>query len=373
MKWTPMIAFAVLPFFAATAALADAVTANAAPAAETAAASQPAGDVDNAAHPHPHARHHGARYHARHHHHHARDADQGVCQRQNAALAQGPLGLTFQAGAFGAPRRVCPKSEVGLALRAPVAAEIGRELFTDLVGDVPTPVLDVLDGREQFYVNATAGTAITLAWAPLSRVELFLEIEAFRFQYVRASTTSTAMGFGHLSPGATFLVAEGRDYAVGVTGRAQLPTATGFYRHTFPFALDVGAQVLVQPLPFLRLHGYLGGSGAVALGAVADARGGLVGVAGAEILPFDWLAFVADLNGRALYDDTLDHLALGLGVRAAIFSTVGLEGGLLIPLAGSERALTALMVRATWRLGDLSVQRLMRGDVRWDEAILPQR
>lgn len=310
--------------------------------------------------------------HHRHHRRHSR-REVSLCRRGNPALAQGPLGSTYQAGAFGAARRLCPRTDVGIFIRAPVTAEIGEELFVDLVGGAPDFVIEALRGREQFYVNAAAGSGVALAWSPVERVELFLEIEALRAQYIRASVTSTALGFGHLSPGATVVLSQSPTHAIGVTGRAQLPTATGFYKNVFPFGLDAGVSGALLPYSFLRLHGYVGGSGAVAVGPVADARAGMVAVGGVEILPFDWLSFVADLNGRLLYEDPLDHLSVALGVRAAVFSTVGLEFVAMAPLVGAERGLGAVMARATWRLGDLSVRRLLKGDVMWDEALYYRR
>lgn len=284
-------------------------------------------------------------------------------------MAQGPLGATYQAGAFGAARRLCPRTDIGLFLRAPVAAEIGEELFVDLVGGAPDFVIESLRGREQFYVNGALGSGVALAWAPTEGIELFLEIEALRAQYIRASVTSTALGFGHLSPGATVVLSQSPTHALGVTGRAQLPTATGYYKNVFPFGLDVGVSGALRPFSFLRLHGYLGGSGAIAVGPVADPRAGIVAVSGVEVLPFDWLSFVADVNSRMLYEDPLDHLSVALGVRAAVLSTVGLEFVAMAPLVGAERGLGAVMARATWRLGDLSVSRLLDGDVMWDEAL----
>lgn len=273
------------------------------------------------------------------------------CETGAAGLPRGPVAATMQHGEFGVARRVCPRTEIAVESRGSAIAEVGTELLESLVGPVPAPVAGALLGKEQFYVNAQSAGTVVLSYALSSRLELFGSFEALRGQYVRASYTATPIGIGHTNVGATVRIFTADDVTLGVTSRLQLPTAISLYKNAWPIELDTGVSMLYQPLPALRWHTYMGGSGSIAITAGAsNPRVGLVSVSGLEVLPFDWLSFVVDVNSRTAYDAPLDHLGLAFGARAKIFGGLGVQTGFLFPILGQERGLAAAMVSLSYRL-----------------------
>jgi len=90
--------------------------------------------------------------------------------------------------------------------------------------------------------------------------------------------------------------------------------------------------------PNVRAHIWLTLLGSLGVGdGPADPRGGVRFGGGLDWHPFEWLAFVAEVQSGFFYRALLDLLAVNVGVRLGLGPEVGLELAVALPLFG-ERA-----------------------------------
>lgn len=250
---------------------------------------------------------------------------EGVCG--DAARPDGPLPAGFHRGDHGVARRACPRTEAGIGLGGRAVVE-PQNFYANLVGHLR------VDGSIEI--------------AP--RLELFGALELLEAQQVISSFRAGHLGLGNTSLGATWLFHESDEVGLAAFGRATLPTALGLYQRAFPVGGDIGVTGVVVPIEPIRLRAAAFGTSALTLGGGAPTpRAGFAGQIGMDVAPWHWLALSAELNGAALYAAPLDHAALGLGARFAIWEGLGAEIGAVVPLAGRERNLATAIARVSWR------------------------
>lgn len=250
-----------------------------------------------------------------------------VCDAPEEGLATGPLPLGFGPGALGTPRRACPRTEVA-------------------VGAVGGAIVE----PESFYGNLSGAAVVDGSFALSPRLEVFGSLEPVLYRTVISSFSASHLGVGHSALGATFVVLDEGPLVVGVTSRAVLPTAFGYYKNAFPLGLESGLTLAFQPVDFLRLYGQASGLGTVMLTAGdPNPRAGLLAAGGAELRFGEWAALVGEVRGLGLYDADLDSLSLGLGLRARVWAGLGAEAGVLVPIAGRERSLGIGTLRVSYR------------------------
>lgn len=243
------------------------------------------------------------------------------------SLADGPLPIGFSQRDFGLVRRACPRTEVGLGLEA-----------------------DAIVENENFYGNVRTALRLDASVQPVGPLELFVTVEPLFYQVVIQSFRDDHLGLGDTSFGATLLAFARDRFALSLMARGTVPTAIGYYEHSFPAGLDGGVLLLVEPIAALRLHaGLLAGTRFAFTKADPDPRGALVGNGGLDLVVADWLSVVLDLNGQALERGGLDHLSAALGLRAAPWEKLSIELGANVPFAGNERSLGAFLLRGSYR------------------------
>lgn len=243
------------------------------------------------------------------------------------ALPDGPLPVGFSQRDFGIIRGACPRTSVGIAVD-------GRAIVEN----------------ENFYGNIRVAGRVDGSVQPFDQLELFATVEPIAYQLVIQSFKDDYVGFGESAIGATLLAFARDSFALSLMVRGDLPTSFGYYQGSLPFGVEGGLLVLVEPVEPLRLHGGLLVGERLALSpAGAQERFALVGNAGMDLILFDWLSFVVDLNGQALERGDLDHLSIGAGARAVVWDDLALELGANIPFAGDERNLAALVLRTAYR------------------------
>ena len=255
----------------------------------------------------------------------------GPCDAPDTGIATGPVTVGFQDGDLGVARRVCPRTEVALAAGGFAIVEV-----------------------ENFYGHIVASPTIEGSWAASDTVELFAAVEAFRYDSVITSITTTSMGLGHTSLGATWRFWDNDSVGVGLHGRTVLPTAFGLYKNAWPIAIDLGVGAQWAATPTLRVHGNLAGIGSAAIskGPALPWAGARVN-AGVEWQPARPFAVVLDVNAGFGYAAPVDHVAAALALRTGIGKRVGIELGATVPLAGRERTLAAGELRVGVLLGPI--------------------
>ncbi|MDP2314315.1 MAG: hypothetical protein Q8P41_15540 [Pseudomonadota bacterium] len=255
----------------------------------------------------------------------------GPCESDTLGIATGPVTVGFQDGDLGVPRRVCGRTEVGLA-----------------------PGGSAVVDTANFYGHIVAGGTLEGSWAPSRRTEVYVGVEAFRYDSVITPIPATYMGFGHVNLGATQRLWENDTLALAVHGRAVVPTAVGLYRNAYPVGLDVGVAGLWAPLDTVRVHADVGGLGSAAIShGPALPRAGARVMVGGEWQPARHFAVVLDVTSIFGYTAPVDVVAGSLGLRVGIGKRVGVELGAAVPLAGRERALAAGELKVNVRLGKL--------------------
>jgi hypothetical protein len=248
-----------------------------------------------------------------------------VCADSDRAMPIGPVQATLHEDELGLARRACPRTELATGARGLLVADF-----------------------DAFYGHIRASGYLWASWAQAPERELFLTLEAFRYQQVISSVVADAIGIGRLGLGITQRALSGEDATLGLTSRLVLPTSIGLQRDVWPFALELGVNGLWRAGP-LGLHGQLGAIASAALShGDSDPRLGLVTTAGAQWRALGWLAPVLDVHLGMGYTATLDLLALNPGVRFAFGQRVGAELSATLPLAGRERALLGALLRLGW-------------------------
>jgi len=251
-----------------------------------------------------------------------------VCPKDADGMAMGPVQAGFYDGDLALGRRACGRTEVGLALGAGLIAE-----------------------PENFYGNIKALADIDGSYALDENLEIFGALEVVRYQTVISSFTDSALGLGHLSLGAGYALASAEDYRLLGHGRVVLPTASGLYQNMRPLGIDAGVSGAYVLRSDLRLHGSLLLPFSIGLSRAASRpRLGVDLAVGGAWQPLSWFAFALDINGQFAYAAPVDFIALRPGLRFAAGDALGIELGAAIPLAGRERNLAAVMLRAAWRI-----------------------
>ena len=249
------------------------------------------------------------------------------CTAWTDGVAQGPVEAGLVDGDLGAAHRVCPITSVGL-----------------------TPTAYAIIEPENLYGRILATGTLTGSWAVSEKLELYTHLEGVRMDMLIAAISTTAIGPGYASLGASWRGAEGESWALAVQGKLVLPTAFGIDEHGAPVGADAGVQFVWAPRETLLVHGVL-------MPNVAFAAGGgplypRVGVnldVGAEWRAFKRFGFVLDGISAFGRTDTLDYAGVGVGFRGGIGEHAGLALEARVPLVGRERALTAADIRFDWR------------------------
>ena len=236
-----------------------------------------------------------------------------------------PIAIGLREGDLSTPRRACTRSEVSLLG--------GGSLIAD---------------TDDFYGNVRLAGVVSGAWALSEDSELFLALEVVRFQTVISSLSASTFGLGHTSVGAAQRIVHGRSWLITGATRLVLPTALGIYENSWPFGLDVGVSASNTFSDSLEVHGWFGWTGSIAatrgpnqprVGALLDA--------GITWTPASWFGLVLDVEGSAFYREVLDHVAGGIGLRAAVSDALAFSLDAKVPLAGDERALAGAIFGVT--------------------------
>jgi hypothetical protein len=243
-----------------------------------------------------------------------------------SGLAQDPIGVGFRDGSFSIPRRACTRTEVALGGTGDLIAE-----------------------PSQFYGNLRVAGTLAGSWEPIAGTEIFGQAELIRYQTVISSLSADHLGLGLTALGATHRWLDGDGWLLSATSRITLPTATGLYQRSWPFAVDLGLAGASRATEEIALHGYLGLLASAAT-STPDPRAGVLLDAGASWRPAGWFALAADVEGEVLYRSILDHVALALGFRFFPGDDLAIELALKSPIAGSERTLVAAFFGVTHRL-----------------------
>ena len=242
-------------------------------------------------------------------------------------VAQGPVEAGLVDGDLGGAHRVCPATSVGL-----------------------TPTAYAIIEPENLYGRILATGTLTGSWAVNDRLELYTRLEAVRLDMLIAAISTSALGPGYTTVGASWRGVGGEKWALAVQGKLVLPTAFVHDEHSAPLAADAGVQFVWAARDTLLVHAALMPNVGMALGGgPLYPRVGVNVDAGAEWRAFPRFAFVLDGISAFGRTDTLDYAGVGVGFRGGIGEHAGLALEARVPLVGRERALTSADVRFDWR------------------------
>lgn len=253
----------------------------------------------------------------------------GPCDEAGDGMPTGPVVAGLFDGNLGAAHRACGRNEVGL--------DAGGMLLVDM---------------PNFYGRLSAGGSLDGSAMLHPRVELFGRLEFLRFENVITPIPATSLGLGFTSVGVGWQMLRKDRVVLGLNGKTVLPTAAGIYHNAWPIGLDLGLALQVAAARGVHLHGQASflGSAAISKGAANPRAGGAL-TFGTELRPGKAFAFVLDLYGSFGYRGPLDALAVAFALRFSDGKRFGFELGGMIPFAGVERAMVALDLRASIRLG----------------------
>lgn len=245
----------------------------------------------------------------------------------------GPLQVGGLDGNLGVPHRACPREELALGADARLIAD-----SADFYGNI------LVNARGRF-----SGFLLD------ERVEAFISWEAFRYHTLISAVSAEYLGLGYLSWGASGQLVNENGRAYALTGRMVLPTS-GLDRNSQPLAMDLGLTGAWQADVNFRFHIWVNLLGSfTAGGGPLSPRGGLRFGGGVDWRPYEWLAFVVEVQSGFFYRDLVDFVAANAGVRLALGTEIGLEVAASLPFLG-VRALDdgALPLAASlmldWRL-----------------------
>jgi hypothetical protein len=245
------------------------------------------------------------------------------------ARAVGPTQASTLDGQLGAPRRACLRDELVLA------------------GDgylIARPA--------DFYGNIRVGARLSGSYVVDRTIELWGSLELVRYQSLISAVSSSYLGLGYLSLGATLPYFRERDRAIAAYVRLVLPTTTGLDQRSQPLALELGTTAETQAGPNFRFHAWASALGSLAVSdlAPADPRGGVRVGGGVDWVPYEAFSIVLELASGFGYRDALDFLALQGGFRFAFGDTLGVDLGLSWPFAGAEPGLATAQLAVSGRL-----------------------
>ena len=249
------------------------------------------------------------------------------CDAWTDGVAQGPVEAGFVDGDLGAAHRLCPQTSLGLAPTAYAIVE-----------------------PENLYGRILATGTLTGSYALSDKVEVYANLEAFRFDTLIAAISVTGMGPGYTGVGASWRFAEGDHWGVGLQGKLVLPTAFTLDRHSWPLGADVGLHGAYALRDNLLVHGAAMPTFRAALGGgPAFPTFGVNLDVGVEWKPFKRFGFVLDSVSSFGRTEALDYTGAGVGFRGGIGEHAGLSLEARVPLAGRERALAAIDIRVNYR------------------------
>lgn len=258
----------------------------------------------------------------------SRLSDHAFCEALGP-LVEGPAHATLLPGRLGGGRPICARNAVGLSGGLGLAIDLPR-FYGALTGSV------AVDGRLRLH----------------DRIEVFAEVEAFRYERVIAPFSAGVASLGYTALGATGRLVERPRAALGLSGRVVLPTAFSLHPQTAPFAFDFAALVAATPVAPVLLRLSLGVLGSAVAGPGPDLpRFGVTVTGGLELRPVRTFAFVADLHGRFGYGAPLSALAGAFALRFSDDRRFSLEIGAALPFAGQERKDAVASIRAQVELG----------------------
>ena len=253
------------------------------------------------------------------------------CVERSNGLAVGPVTAGLLDGDLGSARRVCMRNEIGVRGSALLLVEL-----------------------DNFFGRISGGLIVDGSWAIRDNLEIFGSVELLRYESLITPISSSTLSFGYTNVGAGWSFLETELLRLGVHGKVVLPTAQPLNGHTHPFGLDAGLALSVNPLPWLQVHAHVGGLFSAAAGyGPAQPRGGASLTAGVELIPVPKFAFVFDINAMFGYTAPLEVLAIAPAIRLSNGKRFGFDIGANVPLAGRERALLTLDLRASVTLGPL--------------------
>jgi hypothetical protein len=213
-----------------------------------------------------------------------------------------------------------------------------------------TPTAYAIVEPENLYGRILATGTLTGSWAVSDRLELYAHLEAVRMDMLIAALSTTALGPGYTSVGASWRGLDREHWSVAVQGKLVLPTAFLEDEHGAPVGADAGAQFVWAPKDTLLVHaalqpnfGFAAGGGPLYPRFAANLD------VGAEWRPFRRFGFVLDGVSSFARTDGRDHLGAGVGFRGGIGEHAGLALEARVPLVGGERALAAVDIRFDWR------------------------
>lgn len=239
-------------------------------------------------------------------------------------LPEGPIALGFVEADLATGRRACPRTEAGLGAR-----------FGAII-DTP-----------KFYGSLGVNGVLFGSWAFRPDAELFATLEAVSFNYtVNAVLSATQLTLGNMTVGATYSFLQRGTIISGVSARLLLPTSLEV-PGAHPVGGELGISMSYRPKGWLEVHGYLGSDVTSAFSrADSYTRIGGILLAGVQLKPTSWFAFVLDLNGRA---GALTYFAPAAALRFRV-ARLGIEVGATLPLAGTDRHDFIAAARFSWRI-----------------------
>lgn len=249
------------------------------------------------------------------------------CDAWTDGVAQGPVQAGFSDGDLGGVHRLCPMTSLGLSPTAYAIVE-----------------------PENLYGRIVATGTLTGSYALSDKLEVYANVEAFRFDTLIAAVSVTGMGPGYTALGGSWRFAEGDRWGVGLQGKVVLPTAFTIDRHSWPMGADLGVHGGYALRDNLIVHGAVMPTFHLALGGgPAYPTCGVNLDVGAEWKPFKRFGFVLDSVSSFGHAEALDSTGVGVGLRGGIGPHAGLALEARVPLAGRERALAAVDVRFDYR------------------------
>ncbi len=260
---------------------------------------------------------------------HPRPATAQLCADMGDGLPAGPIISSTLDGNLGNAHRFCGRSEVGLGVDAL------------LLVDMPN-----------FYGHLAVGGKLDGSYAVSERFEVFGSFEFLRYESVITPIAADAVGLGVSNVGAAGQLLVRDKWGLGLNGKIVLPTAAGIYRNAWPVGFDLGLAAQFKASSKVHFHVQLGGltSFAISKGAANPRIGGVL-TAGTELRPGKAFALAIDLHGNFGYRAPLDTLAGALALRFSDGKRFGFSLGAVVPFAGVERAMVAVDLRASIRLG----------------------
>ena len=278
---------------------------------------------------------HGPHEHRAHEAPAAPKAPVGPCGAAHRAKLEGPSPLSFLRARFGSPRSACSQNELELAGAA---------------GAIVEP--------DDLYGNISAAAILAGSFTLFERGEVFGAFELLRYQTVISSLSAVSFGPGDLTLGASWRFVEGERLIVTGFGRTLLPTTSATIRHARPFGVDLGVATRFVGSRSLSYFANLAVLGTAAVSAgPANPRGGVSLTLGGTWRPTHGFALVYEMDARAGYGGALDHLAVGVGMRAHR-DRRGFELFFRVPVSGRERTLALVGLRLRYDFDVTTRQRL---------------